>query len=140
LLVRDHLTDPFGPAYAPLTTLAAIAQATTTLRIGTLVVANDFHHPAVLAKEATTLDQLSGGRFELGLGAGFLREEYERTGLTFESNAVRVDRLEEAIGVFDTLLRGRELTHNGQHYAFDRYVNFPPPCQQPRPPILVGSS
>jgi probable F420-dependent oxidoreductase len=140
-LVRDHLmAEPFGPAYAPLTTLAAVAQATTTLRIGTMVFSNDFHHPAVLAKEATTLDQLSGGRFELGLGAGFLREEYERAGLPFDTNAVRVDRLEEAIGVLDELLRGGSVTHAGQHYSFDAHTNFPPPCQQPRPPILVGGA
>src|ERR1051326_4696798 len=78
-LIRDHLIDePFGPQYGPFTTLAAVALATTTLRVGTLVIANDFRHPAVLAKEVTTLDQLSGGRAELGLGAGFLREEYRR--------------------------------------------------------------
>ena len=140
VLVRDHLTEPFGPAYAPLTTLAAVAQATSTLRIGTLVIANDFHHPAALAKEASTLDQLSGGRFELGLGAGFLREEYERTGMTFDANAVRVDRLEEAIGVLDALLRGGTVTHIGRHYAFDGYTNFPPSRQEPRPPILVGGA
>jgi probable F420-dependent oxidoreductase len=141
LLVRDHLiAEPFGPAYAPMTTLAAVAQATSTLRIGTLVYSNDFRHPAVLAKEATTLDQLSGGRFELGLGAGFLREEYERTGFTFDANSVRVDRFEEAVGVLDNLLRGRTVTHTGRHYSFDEYTNFPPPHQQPRPPILIGGA
>jgi alkanesulfonate monooxygenase SsuD/methylene tetrahydromethanopterin reductase-like flavin-dependent oxidoreductase (luciferase family) len=68
LLIRDHLIDdPFGPQYAPLTTLASVAQVTRSLRLGTLVIANDFRHPAVLAKEVTTLDQLSGGRVESGL-------------------------------------------------------------------------
>src|SRR5438067_13005338 len=91
-LVRDHLIDaPFGPQYAPWTTLASVAQVTRTLRVGTLVIANDFRHPAVLAKEVTTLDQLSGGRVELGMGAGFLREEFERAGMTFYPNKVRVD-------------------------------------------------
>lgn len=138
-LIRDHLIDsPFGPQYAPWTTLAAVAQVTSTLRVGTLVIANDFRHPAVLAKEVTTLDQLSDGRVELGLGAGFLREEYHRAGLPFDTNSVRVDRLEEALPVLDRLLRAESVTHRGEHYEFDGFVNFPAPVQQPRPPILVG--
>jgi len=140
-LIRDHLVDePFGPQYAPWSTLAVVAQATTTLRVGTLVIANDFRHPAVLAKEVTTLDQLSGGRVELGVGAGFLREEYRQAGLRFDPNPVRVDRLEEALCVFDTLLRGEPLTHRGEHYQLDGFVNFPPPVQRPRPPLLIGGA
>jgi probable F420-dependent oxidoreductase len=140
VLIRDHLIEPpFGPQYAPLTTLASIAQVTHTLRVGTLVIANDFRHPAVLAKDVTTLDQLSGGRFELGLGAGFLHEEFQRTGLTFHPNAVRVDRLAEALPVLDRLLRGQVVTHHGTHFQFFEFVNFPPPVQQPRPPILIGA-
>ena len=73
-------------------------------------------------------------------GAGFLREEFERTGLTFDSNGVRVDRLAESLEVLDRALAGRQLTFRGEHYAFDRYVNFPPPVQQPRPPILVAGA
>src|SRR5438132_9069259 len=124
-VIRDHLIDrPFGPQYAPWTTLASVAQVTRTLRLGTMVIANDFRHPAVLAKEVTSLDQLSGGRVELGLGAGFLREEFDRTGLTFHPNKVRVDRLAESVEVLDTLLSGRQLTHHGEHYSFDEFVNF----------------
>jgi len=141
LLIRDHLIDgPFGPQYAPWTTLASVAQVTRSLRVGTLVIANDFRHPAVLAKEVTTLDQLSGGRVELGLGAGFLREEFERAGLTFYPNKVRVDRLAESLQVLDPLLRSCQVTHQGEHYTFDGFVNFPPPVQQPRPPILVAGA
>jgi probable F420-dependent oxidoreductase len=140
-LIRDHLIDePFGPQYAPWTTLATVAQVTRTLRVGSLVIANDFRHPAVLAKEVTTLDQLSAGRVELGLGAGFLREEFERTGMTFYSNKVRVDRLAESLQVLDPLLRGCPVSHAGEHYTFDGFVNFPPPVQQPRPPILVAGA
>jgi probable F420-dependent oxidoreductase len=140
-LIRDHLIDePFGPQYAPWTTLAAVAQATTALRVGTLVVDNDFRHPTVLAKEVTTLDQLSGGRVELGLGAGFLREEYCRAGLPFDANAVRVDRLAEALPVLDGLLRGKPVTYQGEHYQLDGFTNFPPPLQTPRPPLLVGGA
>jgi probable F420-dependent oxidoreductase len=140
-LIRDHLIDePFGPQYAPWTTLAAVAQATTTLRVGTLVIDNDFRHPTVLAKEVTTLDQLSGGRVELGLGAGFLREEYRRAGLPFDANSVRVDRLAEALPVLDGLLRGKPVTFHGEHYQLDGFTNFPPPRQTPRPPMLVGGA
>jgi alkanesulfonate monooxygenase SsuD/methylene tetrahydromethanopterin reductase-like flavin-dependent oxidoreductase (luciferase family) len=82
LLLRDHLVaEPFGHQLAPLVALAAAAAATTTLRIGTLVLANDYRHPALLAKEAATLDVLSDGRFELGLGAGWLSDEYRRAGM-----------------------------------------------------------
>jgi probable F420-dependent oxidoreductase len=138
-LIRDHLIDePFGPQYAPWTTLAAVAQATTTLRLGTLVIDNDFRHPTVLAKEVTTLDQLSGGRVELGLGAGFLREEYCRAGLTYDANAVRVDRLAEALPVLDGLLRGTPVTYRGEHYQLNRFSSFP--VQSPRPPMLVGGA
>jgi probable F420-dependent oxidoreductase len=138
-VIRDHLIDsPFGPQYAPWTTLAAVAQVTSTLRVGTLVIANDFRHPVVLAKEVTSLDQLSNGRVELGLGAGFLREEYHRAGLPFDTNSVRVDRLEEALLVLDMLLRGERVSHRGEHYQLDGFVNFPAAVQQPRPPILVG--
>jgi probable F420-dependent oxidoreductase len=140
-LIRDHLIDePFGPQYAPWTTLAAVAQATTSLRVGSLVIDNDFRHPTVLAKEVTTLDQLSGGRVELGLGAGFLREEYRRAGLPFDANPVRVDRLAEALPVLDGLLRGKPVSYHGQHYQLDGFTSFPPPLQSPRPPMLVGGA
>ena len=140
-LIRDHLIDhPFPPQYAPWTTLAAVSQVTTTLRLGNLVIANDFRHPSQLAKEVTTLDQLSSGRAELGIGAGFLREEFERTGQTFHPTKVRVDRLSESLAVLDALLAGKPLSYNGEHYAFDEFVNFPMPVQQPRPPILVAGA
>src|SRR5437870_8479466 len=140
-LVRDHLIDrPFGPQYAPWTTLASVAQVTRTLRVGTLVIANDFRHPAVLAKEVATLDQLSGGRVELGLGAGFFREEYDRASLRFDPNKVRVDRLEESLEVLEGLLSNQCVSHDGQYFHFDRFTNFPPPVQQPRPPLLVAGA
>ena len=140
-LIRDHLMGtPFPPQYAPWTTLAAVSQVTSTLRLGTLVIANDFRHPAILAKEVTTLDQLSNGRVELGIGAGFLREEFERSGQTFHPNKVRVDRLAESLEVLNTLLAGSPVTYTGDHYAFDEFVNFPPPVQSPRPPVLVAGA
>jgi len=140
-LIRDHLIEPpFGDQYAPWITLATLAQTTTTIRLGTLVTANDFRHPAVLAKEVTTLDQFSNGRVELGIGAGFFREEFERAGLTFFSNKVRVDRLAESVEVLDRLLQGNSFSYRGEHYTFDNFRNFPPPVQHPRPPILVAGA
>src|SRR3954447_8040460 len=104
LLLRDHFVpDYFGDQVAPLTALVAAACAATTLRVGTLVFDNDYRHPVLLAKEAATLDLLSGGRLELGIGAGWLRTEYERAGLPYDSNGVRVSRLEEGIAVLKGL-------------------------------------
>src|SRR5713101_6317456 len=99
-LIRDHfIAEPFGHQLAPLTALATVAAVTRTLRIGSLVFANDYRHPVVLAKEVATLDVLSDGRFELGLGAGFSRAEYEQAGMSFDTAGVRIGRLEEAIHV-----------------------------------------
>src|SRR2546429_5826243 len=94
LLVPDHLAE----LLAPLPALAAAAAATTRLRVGTAVLNNDFRHPALLAREAATLDVLSDGRLELGLGAGHIRSEYEQAGLAFDPGATRVQRLGEAGG------------------------------------------
>jgi probable F420-dependent oxidoreductase len=93
----------------------------------------------LLAKEAATLDLLSGGRFELGIGAGWLREEYRRAGMPFDAPGVRVDRLEESLKVLKGLLAGGPLEFAGAHYAVTGLQGFPPPAQRPRPPILVGA-
>lgn len=139
LLLRDHLVDePFGPQFAPLAGLAAVAMATTTLRLGTLVLDNDFRHPAVLAKELLTLDALSGGRLEVGLGAGWLAAEYRQSGIPFDRAGVRIDRLAESLAVLDQLLRGESVTRDGTHVRLDGLTLFPPPTQRPRPPLLVG--
>src|SRR5205814_8276724 len=102
---------------APLPALTAAAMATRTLRVGTYGIANDYRNPVMLAKEAATLDVLSGGRFELGLGAGWLRAEYEQAGMAFESAGVRVSRLEEAIQVLKGLWADELLTFSGNHYT-----------------------
>ena len=94
-LIRDHfISEPFGDQLAPLIALIAAANATKTLRVGSLVLDNDYRHPVMLAKEAATLDLLSHGRFELGIGAGWLRSEYEQASIAFETAGVRVSRLE----------------------------------------------
>jgi probable F420-dependent oxidoreductase len=140
LLLRDHfVAEPFGHQLAPLVALTAAAGATETLRVGSLVLDNDYRHPVLLAKEAATLDVLSGGRFELGIGAGWLREEYGRAGMAFDPAGVRVDRLEEALAVLKGLLTGPTLTFAGRHYTVTELESFPRPAQRPRPPILVGA-
>lgn len=139
-LIRDHFTpDFFGDQLAPFTALMAAAAATRTLRVGTLVIDNDYRHPVVLAKEAATLDLLSGGRFELGIGAGWLRAEYDRAGLTFDPPGARIDRLEESLAVLKGLFAAEPLTFAGKHYTIDALDGFPKPAQRPHPPILIGA-
>lgn len=140
LLIRDHfIREPFGEQLAPLIALMAAADVTKTLRVGSLVLDNDYRHPVMLAKEAATLDLLSGGRFELGIGAGWLRSEYEQAGMAFEQAGVRVSRLEEAIHVLKGLFADQPLTFAGNHYTITDLSSFPKPVQRPHPPILVGA-
>ena len=108
LLLRDRfMREPVGDQPAPMVALAAAAGATRTLRVGTLVLDNDWRHPVLLAKEAATLDLLSGGRFEVGIGAGWLREEYRRAGMPFDAPGVRVGRFQESLRVLKGLLAAR---------------------------------
>src|SRR6266545_2595318 len=140
LLLRDHFVrEPFGDQLAPMVALAAVAAVTRTLRVGSLVLDNDYRHPVLLAKEAATLDLLSGGRFELGIGAGWLRDEYERAGIPFAPPAVRVGRVEESVRLLKELLSGSAVSFKGEHYAVDGIETFPRPVQRPHPPILVGA-
>jgi probable F420-dependent oxidoreductase len=141
LLIRDHLvSDFFGEQFAPFSALMAAAAATTTLRVGTLVIDNDFRHPVVLAKEAATLDVLSDGRFELGLGAGWLRAEYDKSGIPFQAPATRIARLEEAIRVLKRLFAETPASFSGEHYALTVLDGYPKPAQRPHPPILIGGA
>ena len=140
LLIRDHLApDYFGPQFAPLTSLAFLAGVTTRLRLGTMVIANDFRHPTMLAKEAATIDVLSDGRFELGIGAGWLRNEYDRAGLSFDRNGLRIDRLEESLQILRACFTSTEVAFAGTHYKIDGHQQFPAPIQSCGPPILVGA-
>lgn len=134
LFIPDH----FGDQLAPVAALMAAADATTALRIGALVFDNDYRHPVVLAKEAATLDVLSGGRLELGLGAGWMNSDYEQSGIVQEAPSVRVDKMEEAIAVLKGLFAVGPLTHKGTHYTIDGLDGFPKPLQAPHPPLLIG--
>jgi probable F420-dependent oxidoreductase len=138
LLIRDHFVEePFGHQFAPFTALMAAAMVTRDLRLGTLVIDNDYRHPAVLAKDVATLDLLSSGRLELGLGAGWLREEYERTGMAFDPAGTRISRLEESVRVLRGLLAGDAVSLQGAHYQLDGLENFPRSAQA-RVPLLIG--
>ena len=138
LLVPDGLRYTL----APLPALAAAATATRSLRIGTYVLANDFRNPVLLAKEAATLDLLSGGRFELGLGVGRPQaaEDNHMLGLPFDSGGVRVARLAEALALIKPLLTGQSATAGGPHYRAIAAQIAPRLVQQPWPPILIGAS
>lgn len=130
----DHLDDQ----WAPMPALAAAAAATTTLRIATMVLDNDFRHPVVLAKEAATLDLVSGGRFELGMGAGWQDSDYRHSGITQDSADTRVERLGEALVVIKSLLAGERCSFAGRHYSITDLAGTPLPVQRPHPPVLVG--
>jgi len=135
LLMPDH----FDEQYAPIPALMAVANATTTLRIGALVHCNDYKHPVVFAKEAATLDLLSEGRLELGMGAGWMRSDYEHAGITYDKPSVRVDRFEEAVTVITGLLENDEpYSFDGEHYQIKDLHLQPRPAQQPRPPLTIG--
>ncbi|MEV5831401.1 TIGR03621 family F420-dependent LLM class oxidoreductase [Spirillospora sp. NPDC052242] len=138
LTLRDHFVpEPFGDQLAPMVALASAAAVTRTLRLGTMVLANDHRHPVLLAKEAATLDHLSGGRFELGVGAGWLRAEYAAAGIPFDDAGTRVGRLEESLRILRSLLAGEKTVFAGEHYRIDGLTVFPRPAR--RPPLVVGA-
>ncbi|MFT5267325.1 MAG: putative F420-dependent oxidoreductase [Acidimicrobiales bacterium] len=134
LLMPDH----FGDQLAPIAALATAAAVTETLRVGTLVFANDFRHPAYLAKEMTTLDLLSEGRLEVGMGAGWMTTDYEQTGMAHDRAGVRIDRMIEGIKVLRGLWGDDAFSFEGEHYTISEMNGLPKPVQAGGPPIIVG--
>jgi probable F420-dependent oxidoreductase len=134
LYLPDHFIDT---QMAPLVGMAVAAEATKTLRVGALVFDNDYKHPAILAKEIATLDRLSDGRVELGIGAGWMKVDYDALGLPYDRAGVRVDRLEEGLAVIKGCWGPEPFSFSGEHYTITDYDGIPKPTQQP-PPILVG--
>jgi probable F420-dependent oxidoreductase len=132
------MPDHLWPQFAPIPALAAVAVATSRPRITTAVLANDFRHPVMLAKEAATLDVLSGGRLDLGMGAGWREEEYRQAGITFDRPSIRIARLVEAVTIIKRLLEGEEVTFRGRYYDVDGYRLTPRPLQRPRPRLALG--
>jgi len=133
-VLSDHLLNTLAPNIA----LAAIAAATQTLRIGHFVLNNDLRHPAVLHQELATLDVLSEGRLEIGIGAGWNEPEYTASGIPFEAVPLRVTRLEEAIAVLKGLFGDEKYSFQGKHYTITELDGRPKPVQKPHPPILIG--
>ena len=135
LFMPDHFVDT---DFAPMVGLSFAAAATTTLRVGMLVLGNDYKHPAVVAKEAATLDVLSDGRLEFGLGAGWMTADYAALGLLYDSHGTRIARLAEALAVVQRCWADGPFDFAGEHYTISAYDAVPRPVQQPHPPILVG--
>jgi len=131
--------DHFVRGLDPVASLMAAAMATERLRIGSFVFDNDFRHPALIAKAAASLDVLSGGRFELGLGAGWLKEEYDQTGIPFDSAGVRLERMTEAITLLRLLFTApHPVSFSGEHYTVTDLICPPHPVQKPHPPFVIG--
>jgi probable F420-dependent oxidoreductase len=122
-----------------LTVLAGIAARTERVRLGTLVLSAPLRHPAILAKSASAIDRISGGRLTLGLGAGWYESEFEAFGLPFAPLGDRFSMLEETLQVLGLLFEGDPIDHEGKHFRLEGAVNKPPAVQRPRPPILLGA-
>jgi probable F420-dependent oxidoreductase len=134
LVMPDH----FGDQLSPIAALSTAAAVTETLRVGTLVFANDFRHPAVLAKETATLDLLSDGRLEVGVGAGWMSADYSWTGIVEDRPGVRIDRMIEAIAVLRGLWGDGAFSFDGEHYTITEMNGRPKPVQPGGPPLVVG--
>ena len=134
LSVADHLWTGLGP----LASLAAAAEATTTLRVGGLVFGNDFRHPVMLAKEVATLDVLSEGRVEFGFGTGWDERDYAALGMRLDPVGVKVDRFQEALQLVKAVFRDEPASFAGRYYQLSDYNGLPKPVQRPHPPLLIG--
>ena len=132
--VPDHLDDQ----PAPLIALTAAAAATSTIRLLPLVLANDYRHPVVLAKELATLDALSGGRLEVGLGAGWMTSDYELSGIQLDSPGTRIRRLRESVDIISGLLRGEAISVDGEFYSVAGAAGTPSPVQSGGVPIMLA--
>jgi probable F420-dependent oxidoreductase len=130
--------DHFLRGFEPVAAMAAAAIATTRLRLSGFVFDNDFRHPVVLAMSAGSIDRLSDGRLELGIGAGWLKDEYDQSGIPFDPPGVRIARLEEAVHLLKLLLSGERTTFSGEFYTVDGLQIPPAPLQKPWPPLVIG--
>ncbi len=137
---RGDMQLPDEPLLECYTTLGAVAAVTKRVRLTQVVGANSFRNPALLAKITSTLDQISGGRFELGIGTGWLREEYEAYGYDYQPNAERIDQLEEGLQIIKAMWTQDEPSFQGRYFHIEKAYNFPKPVQKPRPQIMIGGS
>src|SRR4051794_33739825 len=136
LAASDHFTG--GWTIEPLVALAAASLASPRLRLQTNVLSNDYRHPVLVHRMAATLDLLSNGRFELGIGGGWMQSDYDAAGLPFDRPGLRIDRLAESLEVIKGLFRGEPFTYMGEHYQVHELVGVPAPVQQPHPPMFIG--
>ena len=134
LMLSDHLVDQF----APISALGVAAAVTSTLRLGTFVFNNDLRHPVVLAQELATLDRLSDGRLEIGMGAGWNKPEYEGAGIPYDPGATRIDRLAESMTIMKGLFADGPVDFEGRFYRVKGFEDLPRPIQRPHPPFFVG--
>ena len=138
----DHLlftSDSTVPLFEGWTVLAALAAETSRIRLGVLVSSNVLRHPALLAQQAITVDHISEGRLEVGIGCGWFEEEHERFGIPLYEPGVRVDRFSEALEIIDPLLRGETVSYEGRHYQLSEARLRPLPVQSPRPPLTLAA-
>ena len=135
LYMPDHFDDT---PLAPMVAISFAAAATERLRVGHLVLGNDYKHPVVVAKEAATIDLLSEGRLELGLGAGWMIADYEQLGIPYDPPGVRIDRLAEACAVVKGCFADGPFSFAGEHYTITDHDARPRPVQQPHPPLVIG--
>lgn len=133
-----YMNDHFGIGSGPFTALGAAAAATNRIRLSTLVLGNDYRHPAIVAKEFATLDVISGGRVEVGIGAGWMVSDYEGVGIELDPASIRIDRLEESVKVLRGLFADGPFSFEGRHYRLSRLEGRPKPVQRPAPPIFIG--
>ena len=134
LLMPDH----FGNQWGPVTALTVAAEATETLRVGALVFDNDYRHPVVLAKEMATLDLISDGRLEFGLGAGWMKTDYESSGIPLDRAGVRIERMREGLAIMKALWTEGRCTFAGRHYQVTGAEGAPLPVTRPHPPVCIG--
>lgn len=137
LFVPDHFVEH---PLAPLPTCAAVAAVTTTLRVGTLVLGNDYRHPVVTARDAATVDVISDGRLELGIGAGWMQADYDKAGLRYDPPRERIERLAESIAIIKGLFADGPFTFEGDYYTVRDLDGHPKPVQQPVPFLIGGGA
>ena len=132
------MVDHFNPTYAPTPGLTAAALAAPSLRVLATVYDNDFRNPVLLAKEIATMDQVTGGRVDFGLGAGWHKVDYDQTGIQYDPPGVRISRMEEALTVFKGAWSGEQFSFEGEHYSVKDHTGYPLPAQRPHPPVYIG--
>lgn len=133
-----YIPDHFGEQFGPLVAMASAAEATDRLKVGALVFDNDYRHPLVLAKELATLDLFTEGRLEVGLGAGWMKSDYDESGMGYDTPGTRIDRMVEGLAIMKGLWSEPTFSFDGKHYTVVNGQGLPRPYTQPHPPILIG--